>query len=31
MKDKIHGKFKEWRRALRAVEMKLIDSMFVNY
>ena len=25
MKDKIHDKFKEWRRALRAVEMKVID------
>lgn len=25
MKDRIHDKFKEWRRALRAVEMKVID------
>ena len=25
MKDRIHEKFKEWRRALRAVEMKVID------
>lgn len=31
IKDKIHEKFKEWRNALRAVEMKAIDSLFVNF
>lgn len=31
MKDRIHDKFKEWRRALRAVEMKVIDQIYLNY
>lgn len=31
MKDKIQEKFKEWRKALRAVEMKIIDSLYMNY
>ncbi|CDW91449.1 achain crystal structure of engineered northeast structural genomics consortium target [Stylonychia lemnae] len=31
IKDKIQDKFKEWRRALRAVEMKVIDSLYVNF
>ena len=31
MKGKIQDKFKEWRRALRAVEMKVIDSLYVNF
>ena len=31
MKDRIHEKFKEWRRALRAVEMKVIDQIYLNY
>ena len=31
MKDRIHEKFKEWRRALRAVEMKVIDQVYMNY
>lgn len=31
MKEKIQDKFKEWRRALRAVEMKVIDSLYVNF
>ncbi len=31
MKDRIHEKFKEWRRALRAVEMKVIDQVYLNY
>lgn len=31
MKEKIQDKFKEWRKTLRAVEMKAIDSLYVNY
>lgn len=31
MKGKIQEKFKEWRTALRAVEMKVIDSLYVNF
>jgi hypothetical protein len=31
MKEKIQDKFKEWRKALRAVEMKAIDSLYSNY
>lgn len=31
MKEKIQDKFKEWRKALRAVEMKAIDSLYQNY
>jgi ketosteroid isomerase-like protein len=28
MKEKIQEKFKEWRKALRAVEMKAIDNLY---
>jgi hypothetical protein len=31
MKEKIQDKFKEWRKALRAVEMKVIDNLYMNY
>jgi hypothetical protein len=31
MKEKIQEKFKEWRKALRAVEMKVIDNLYLNY
>lgn len=31
MKERIQEKFKEWRRALRAVEMKAIDSLYMNF
>lgn len=31
MKDKIQDKFKEWRKMMRAVEMKVIDSMYGSY
>ncbi len=31
MKDKIHNKFKEFRKSLRALEMKIIDSLYMNY
>jgi hypothetical protein len=31
MKEKIQDKFKEWRKALRAVEMKVIDNLYLNY
>ena len=30
LRDKIQDKFKEWRKALRAVEMKAIDSLYLN-
>jgi hypothetical protein len=31
MKERIQDKFKEWRKALRAVEMKVIDNLYLNY
>jgi hypothetical protein len=31
MKEKIQEKFKEWRKALRAVEMKAIDNLYMTY
>lgn len=31
IKEQIHDKFKEWRNALRAVEMKAIDSLYLNF
>ena len=31
MKDKISEKFKEWRKALRAVEMQVIDNLYMTY
>ena len=31
MKEKVQEKFKEYRKLLRAVEMKVIDSLYVNY
>ena len=30
-KENIQEKFKEWRKMLRAVEMKVIDSMYMSY
>lgn len=31
MKDTIQEKFKEWRKALRAVEMQALDNMHAQY
>jgi hypothetical protein len=31
MKEKIQDKFKEWRKALRAVEMRAIDNLYQNF
>ncbi len=31
VKQQIQDKFKEWRKQLRAAEMKVIDQMYLNY
>jgi hypothetical protein len=31
MKEQIHLQFKEFAKALRAIEMKVIDSLYSNY
>lgn len=31
MKEKIEEKFKEWRKALRAAEMQVIDNLHLHY
>jgi hypothetical protein len=31
MQDKIQEKFKEWRKALRAIEMRVIDNLYLKY
>ena len=30
-KEKIQEKFKEWRKALRALEIKVIDDLYMTY
>lgn len=31
VKTQIQEKFKEWRKQIRAVEMKFIDQLYINY
>lgn len=31
MKEIIQDKFKEWRKALRALEIKVIDDLYMTY